>query len=140
MKEQPEGTTRREFVAATAGAAMVAAFGFNRLARAEDTALITQTVTFKIKPGKEEEAVAALQKLTKAVEENEPGVLAYAAHRAEKDPSKVVFFEVYANEDAVAAHRTQPHMQEMFPKFQELFEGGMQIERLDRVAGYTRKS
>ncbi len=31
-------------------------------------------------------------------------------------------------------------MQKMFPKFQELFEGGMDIERLNRVGGYTRKS
>ena len=141
MTQSTKGATRREFIAAGAGAAAFAAIGFNRLALAEDAGdFVTQLVTFKIQEGKDEQAVELLTALTRAVEENEPGVLAYAAHRSTKDPSEVVFFEIYQNQEAVAAHRTAPHMGEMFPKFATVFEPGLDITPLERIGGYTRPS
>ena len=78
---QDQGRTRRDFVkasAATGAAALLAGVGFNRMASAQDTSeLITQVVTFSFKPEKKEEAVKALAELAKAVEDNEPEVLAY---------------------------------------------------------------
>lgn len=141
MNTEQQGATRREFVAATAGAAMVAAFGFNRLTHAEDTAgVITQIVTLTLKAGAEDKAIATLQELTAAVKANEPDVLVYIAHRSQKDPTKIVFFEVYKDAAAVANHSKQPHMAKMFAQAGALFEPGMQVEKMDRVGGYSRES
>ena len=141
MSDEQHGATRREFVAATAGAAMVATLGFSRMTQAEDTpSVITQIVTLTLKAGGEDQAIAALQKLTAAVKEKEPGVLCYIAHRSQKDPTKIVFFEVYKDAAAMANHSKQPHMAEMFAKSKEMFDGPMDIQKMDRVGGYTRES
>ena len=141
MSEESKGTTRREFVAASAGAAAVAAFGFNRMADAahhEGAMPITQIVKFSIKEGSEESAVELLKTMTAAVEKEEPGVLAYIAHRSKKDPSTVVFFEVYKDEAAVAAHGTTKHMGDMRMGFAKNFVPPLDLEPLDRVSGYMR--
>ncbi len=141
MSDEQHGATRREFVAATAGAAMVATFGFSRMTQAEDTpSVVTQIVTLTLKAGAEEKAIAVLQELTAAVKAAEPGVLVYIAHRGQKDPSKVVFFEVYADAAAAANHSKQPHMAKMFAAAKDIFEPGMDIQKMDRVAGYSRES
>ncbi|MCH7910049.1 MAG: putative quinol monooxygenase [Candidatus Hydrogenedentes bacterium] len=140
MSEKAEGATRREFVAASAGAAAVAAFGFNRIAQAQDgDELITQIVKFKILEGQEDAAVELLETLTAAVEKGEPGVLAYIAHRSKNDPSEVVFFEIYKDQAALTAHSTTPHMAELGPKFAECFDlQSFDIQLLDRVGGFSR--
>ncbi len=140
MSEKSEGTTRREFVAVSAGAAAVAAFGFNRTAQAADgDELITQIVKFQIKEGQEDAAVELLQTLTAAVEKGEPGVLAYIAHRSKNDPSEVVFFEIYKDQAALTAHSSTPHMAELGPKFMECFDlQSFDIQPLDRVGGFSR--
>ncbi len=141
MSDEQQGATRREFVAATAGAAVVATFGFNRLAHAEDTPkVLTQIVTLTMKAGAEDKAIAALQELTAAVKANEPDVLVYIAHRSQKDPTKIVFFEVYKDAAAAANHGKQPHMAKMFATSKEFLEPGMDIQKLDRVGGYSRES
>jgi quinol monooxygenase YgiN len=120
---------------------MVAAFGFNRLTHAEDTpGMITQTVTLTMKAGAEDKAIATLKELTEAVKANEPGVMCYIAHRSQKDPSKIIFFEVYKDEEAAANHSRQPHMAKMFASAREIFEGGMDIHKMDRVAGFSRET
>jgi quinol monooxygenase YgiN len=130
------------------GAALaVGALGFTRLAAAEGTDLskaITQTAAFRIDAAREAEALAALAELAKAVEEKEPGVLAYVPHRVASDPTQVVFFEVYADEAAMQAHGQQPHL----AKLREHFGAGLfkpyaegkfvEIVKLDRIAGFWR--
>lgn len=141
MSQEQQGTTRREFVAATAGAAAVAALGFSRMTQAEDTPnVVTQIVTLTMKAGAEEKAIATLKELTEAVKANEPGVLVYAAHRSQKEPSKIVFVEVYKDAAALANHSKQPHMAKMFAAAKEIFEPGMDIQKMDRVGGYSRES
>jgi quinol monooxygenase YgiN len=141
MSDEQQGATRREFVAATAGAAVVAAIGFNRMSEAEDLlGPITQIVTLTLKAGAEEKAIATLQELTAAVKANEPGVLVYIAHRSQKDPTKIVFFEVYKDLAAAANHGKQPHMAKMFGMSKEIFDGPMDIQKMDRVSGYSRES
>jgi quinol monooxygenase YgiN len=139
-----KGTTRREFVTAAAGTAAVAALGFNRTAQAahHESALVTQMVTLTMKEGQEEAAAKAFADLAKEVKANEPGVLAYAANVSQKDPSKLVIFEVYANEEALKNHSGQPHMQKAFATFGQVFDmsKGLDIVKMDRVAGFTRES
>src|SRR5262245_1173358 len=92
--------TRRNFCVASAG---LAAVGFNRLASAADgeaEQTITQLAKFKLNMEKEADALQALKELCAAVEQNEPGVLAYICHRSNKNPDELVFFEVYKNDEA----------------------------------------
>jgi quinol monooxygenase YgiN len=138
-------SSRRDVLLGAAGAAALASIGFTRMAAAQDAAKpITQTAAFRIDPAKEAEAIAALTELAKAVEEKEPGVLAYIPHRVASDPTLILFFEVYADEAAVKNHGTQPHL----AKLGEAFRGGLfkpyaegkpvEIVKLDRIAGFTR--
>ena len=101
--------------------------------------MITVIARMKIKEGKETEALAALTKMTAAVEANEPGAIAYVCHRLVDDPSQVIFFEVYADDGAFQSHMQTPHMGEMRAGFAELFDpSGFKIERLERIGGFAR--
>jgi quinol monooxygenase YgiN len=140
MSDEQQGATRREFVAATSGVA-VAAIGFNRRTHAADAlSVITQIVTLTLKAGEGDRAIAALKKLPAIVKEKEPGVLCYIAHRYQKDLTKIVFFEVYKDAAAEANHGKQPHLQEFFAMSKEIFDGPVDIQKMDRVGGYTRES
>lgn len=142
MSSNNNGTSRRNFMAAGIGAAAMATIGFNRLALAQDTAnVVTVVVTFRIKAGKEEEAVALVKELTAAVEKNEPDALCYVAHRDAADPMKVTFVEMYKDQAAVNNHRNDPAVQAALPRFGEVFEmGAPEVRNLTRVAGFTRAS
>lgn len=134
---------RRSFCAtsATAVGAVAASFGFNRLARAEDTdddEMITQIAKFKLNMKNEEEAVQALQEMCSAVEESEPDVLIYICHRSEENPEEVVFFEVYQNADALKAHSATPHMKKLGGSFLKYFVPPLEVTRLDRIGGFSR--
>jgi quinol monooxygenase YgiN len=93
----------------------------------------------KMKPGKEDEAVAQMSQMVAAVKANEPGVLLYAFHRPQEDPSELVFMEAYTDDEAFKAHGGTPHMAQMRSSFAELFDPTtVKMERLDRVAGFAR--
>jgi quinol monooxygenase YgiN len=130
--------TRRGFCAAGAGLATI---GFNRLAVAaegETGPMITQLAKFKLNMEKEADGLQALKELCTAVEENEPGVLAYVCHRSVKNPDELVFFEVYKDEDALKAHGKSPHMGKMRTAFATLFRPPLEVTRLDRIGGFAR--
>ena len=121
---------------AGAGLAMM---GFTRMAKAAETdETITQIAKFKLNPDNEEEAIKALQELCAAVEENEPGVLAYICQRSAKNPEELVFFEVYENEDALKANGSTPHIRKLGGSFAKLFRPPLEITKLERVGGFAR--
>ncbi len=141
MSKEDQGTSRRDLFKLGAGAAAAAAtIGFVRPAMAAaDDESITQIVKFKLNPEKADEAEAALKTLTKAVEDNEPGVLAYIAYRSDADPSEVVFFEMYKDEATMKAHGTQPHLGEMRKVFAAgVFKPPLDIQKVTKVAGFMR--
>ena len=130
--------TRRNFCAASAGLATI---GFSRLAGAaepETGQMITQIAKFKLNMDKEAEGLQALKELCTAVEENEPGVLAYICHRSAKSPDELVFFEVYKDEEAMKAHGKTPHMGKLRMVFGNLFRPPLDVTRLDRIGGFVR--
>ena len=100
--------------------------------------MITVIARFRIKEGKEEPAIEQLRSMTQAVEQNEPGAVAYLCHRSADDPMEVVFYEIYADEEASKAHRKTEHMKQMNAVFTDLFDPPVKIERLERVGGFTR--
>jgi autoinducer 2-degrading protein len=68
---------------------------------------IAYTVTLRAVPGRREELVAALTELVEAAQD-EPGTLVYAFHEDESDPDVVWSYELFAGDDALAAHRDTP--------------------------------
>lgn len=95
----------------------------------------------KMKPGKEDEAIEKMSQMVSAVKEKEPQTLVYGFHRVSDDPSELVFWELYADDDAFKSHMTTEHMSTMRASFAELFDPTtVKLERLDRVAGFARNS
>lgn len=140
-------STRRQFVGGTAvtGAALIGTLGFDRRTGAQDlSASITQTASFRLNLERRDEGVAFLTELCAAVEELEPGVLTYVAHESQADPGVVVFYEVYENQEVLAAHSQQPHLGKMRQAFgQGIFlplsaTVPLEIFRLQRLAGFSR--
>ncbi len=100
--------------------------------------MITVIARLKCQAGKEAEAAAACSEMVKGVETNEPGALAYVCHQSKKDPAEIVFFEVYADDAAFAAHRKTEHMMKLTKAFPTLFAGPPDVQFYDRVQGFTR--
>jgi quinol monooxygenase YgiN len=99
----------------------------------------TIIASFRIIEGKETEAEDAMKNHAATVEANEPGVLTYVFLRAARDPGLVTVFEVYADDDAVAAHRSADHQKAFGALFGSIFDAGsVQIHRQERVSGFSR--
>ena len=135
--------SRRDFLSggvAIAGAVALGGIGFSRPSRAQESSeTITQLAHFRIGEGKESEAVELIEGLVAAVEEKEPGVLAYMVYREDEDPGALTFFEVYENAAAVANHGQQPHLAELRTAFQSgVFAPPVKIVKLNAVAGVHR--
>ena len=105
----------------------------------EEERMVTIIFRVKMKEGKEDEALAALRKMTETVEAQEKSTLAYMFMRPVDNPSEVVLFESYENDDALQAHTKTPHMDELKKAFGELFDlSTVKVERLERVGGFAR--
>ncbi len=101
--------------------------------------MTTRLAQFKIRPGKEAEAEKALSEMVAAVEANEPGALAYIAHRSQKEPTEITFFEVYADAEAASAHKKTPHYATLQRSLTQLADlSTVKIVRLERIAGFAR--
>ena len=134
-------TRRQVLLAGTMAAGAGAMFGFSRTASAatDESKWIHQIATFNIQEGKEDDAVKLLSELAKAVETKEPGTLTYIAHQEEKDPTKVVFYEVFESEEAIKKHGAQPHLDALRKAFGDgIFKAPVEIKRLNKVGGFSR--
>ncbi len=101
--------------------------------------MLTRTFRARMQAGKEEEALEDLRTLVKAVQANEPGVLAYICHRFQNDPSEIIFFEIYTDDAAFEAHRQTPHMAVHGASYADLFDAPKtKIEQLERIEGFVR--
>jgi len=103
--------------------------------------MVTIIFRMKIKDGKEDEALDRLRKMCDAVEANELKTLAYVFHQAKDNPSEVVLFEHYVDDEALQAHMRTPHMGELRASLDEFFDlSQVKAERLERVGGFVRAS
>ena len=97
--------------------------------------MITVLATLKANPGKEDELKAVLTEMIGNVKEKEAGkALVYSLHTTDSDPSAFVFYELYADEEAFAAHGKTEHMAAMGTQLKGLLAGRPEIVRLTRVA------
>lgn len=112
------------------------------------------TGKWNILPGNEKKAYAALKKLAKDVQENEPGTLLYMVHipnfKEKSLPAapagEVVFFEIYKDKAACTAHITGPIFTNFMKKYNNLFltdfsatpQVFMTAEILTQLGGFAR--
>ena len=93
----------------------------------------------KIKEGKEAEAEKKLAEMADGVQANEPGTLAYLIHKSMDDPSEIIFFELYGDDEAAMAHSGGESMKAFQAGFADIFDvSQVKIERLDRIDGVLR--
>jgi quinol monooxygenase YgiN len=87
--------------------------------------MISFTVRLRFSSEDHDEIVQILRELTRSSRQ-EPGCVAYIPHWVESDPSTVLIYEQYKDEEAAEHHRTTPH----FAKFAI---GGLYQKMLDRT-------
>ena len=58
---------------------------------------------------------------------NEPGALTYILHRSTADPNEFLFYEVYADQAALAVHGSSEAMQQFFAAIGGLLDGRPEI-------------
>ncbi|WP_187369123.1 putative quinol monooxygenase [Baekduia soli] len=77
---------------------------------------IVVVATLQVQPGKEDEGRAVLAEVL-APTHAEDGCLGYALHQDVADPTRFVFVERWASEEALGTHRRAPHIKAMGAKF-----------------------
>ncbi len=79
--------------------------------------------TFEVLPGHEARIEQMMADLTRAVRA-EPGCLRFVAYRQAGEPRRYHVDEIYADEDAFAAHITSPHTRAFNAAIREMVVGG----------------
>jgi len=88
-----------------------------------------------VQEGKEEEFKAAGAEMVAAVKANEAGrTLQYTLAQSQKTATEFYFLELYADDEAQAAHGKTPHMAAFGGKIGGMLAGRPEITRLDLVA------
>jgi len=96
---------------------------------------MTVIATLKVKSGSEAMFRQAADKMLAYVKANEPGTLTYLLNRSTSDPTQFVFYEVYADEAAFAAHGGSEPMQQFFGAVGTLLDGRPEIRMYAELGG-----
>jgi quinol monooxygenase YgiN len=70
---------------------------------------VVVAASFKVRPGREQEAEEALREVARATHE-EDGCLLYALHRGVDDPGRFVLLERWRSREDLDAHLQQPYV------------------------------
>ncbi len=65
---------------------------------------ITLIATVRVKTGNMEKAIEALKEVIPKIKESEPGCLEYIPHTIKGEENSIIFYEVYADSDALKQH------------------------------------
>jgi quinol monooxygenase YgiN len=85
-------------------------------------------------PGRRAELLELLRELVDAAATDEPGTLVYVMHEAADDPDTVVSYELFVDDDALAAHRDSPEVAAVMPRLNALVAEGS-FRRLTPAVG-----
>lgn len=96
---------------------------------------ITVVAEVNVQQGQEAAFGQAAQRLVEYVTDHEPDTLTYVVHRNTSAPSKFLFYEVYADEAALARHGASEAMQKFFAKVRSLLADTPRIETYQEIAG-----
>ncbi len=91
----------------------------------------------RAKPGKEAELRAVTLPLVQLVR-GDPKNLAYFLQENRETPGHFIFYEIFANQADFEAHNATPYVQEWFAKLPALADGGVNVMRLEILAGPGR--
>ena len=97
-------------------------------------ARVAVMATIKAAPGKEAELEAAFTEMIETVSNSEPGTLIYALHQQRGEPGTFVFYELYADDDALQGHSTSDAMKALQGKLAGLIGDRPTITMLETVA------
>lgn len=88
--------------------------------------MISIIATLKVKEGKMDEAVQLLKEIVPKVRAAEPGCLAYVPHKVRGEENTIIFYEKYADKDALKVHSANlaKSLEKLFP----LLAPGMDIK------------
>ncbi len=65
---------------------------------------ISLIATVRVKKGNMEKAIEALKEIVPKIKESEPGCLQYIPHTIKGEENSIIFYEVYADSDALKQH------------------------------------
>jgi quinol monooxygenase YgiN len=99
--------------------------------------MITIVAKLQAVEGKEGELKSILSDMVGKVKANEPDVPTYSLHVSDEDPTLFLFYEQYANDQALKDHGVTDHMKAMGASLQGLLAGRPVIERYTQVAGVS---
>jgi quinol monooxygenase YgiN len=100
---------------------------------------VVVVATFKVAPGRGEDALAALRSVTEATHA-EAGCLTYALHRGADDPDTLVMVEKWTSRVALDSHMQQPYVADLGARAAELLAEPPAIVILEpEVAGDPMK-
>lgn len=95
--------------------------------------------SFKIRPGKEEEALEAFEALLEPTHREE-GCILYALHRGVDDPGRLTFIERWESRELLNAHLGSDHVSALLERADELWGGEGEITVYDAIpAGEPQK-
>lgn len=97
--------------------------------------MLTVIATLKAKTGSEAALEKAAQEMVEYVKQHEPGTITYLVNRCASDPTEYVFYEVYADQAAFAAHGGSEQMQKFFGVAASLLDGRPAIKMYEEVGG-----
>jgi quinol monooxygenase YgiN len=97
--------------------------------------MMTVVATLKVKAGNEATFQQAAEKMIAHVKANEPGTLTYILNRSTSDPTEFLFYEVYADQGAFAAHGGSEPMQQFFGAVGTLLAGRPEIKMFEELGG-----
>jgi len=84
---------------------------------------ITLIATVRVKNGNMEKAIEALKEVVPKIKESESGCLQYIPHTIKGEENSIIFYEVYADSDALKLHNK--NLGKNMAKLGPLLEPGM---------------
>ncbi|GBD26555.1 hypothetical protein HRbin30_01887 [bacterium HR30] len=96
---------------------------------------VTVVAQVQVRPDHEQAFQKAAEELVRYVTDYEPDTLMYVLHRSTSRPGKFLFYEVYADEAALARHGSSEAMQKFFAKVRSMLSGAPEIETYLELAG-----
>jgi autoinducer 2-degrading protein len=72
-------------------------------------AVIAMVVSVRIRPERRDEFLLAIEEDSRGSREDEPGCLRFDVLQDSQDPEHYFFYEIYRDDEALAAHRKSPH-------------------------------
>lgn len=97
--------------------------------------MIVVIAKLKVQEGKEDQFTAAGRKMVAHVKANEPGTLTYTLNQSTADRTDFVFYEVYRDQEAFAAHAGSDTMKDFGRSLGGVVAGRPEITMYDEVDG-----